>query len=193
MSCSPIELRDYFFQELDAAARSRVEAHVRTCPGCREELERLRGTEAALLVLRDEEIPQRIAFVSDKVFEPSRLRRWWQAFWGSSARLGFAAAALLSGAILYSALTRPAPVASAPAPQVDLARLEASFQARLDKALAASEQRQARQTADLLSAAERRFEIERASLQVATEKNLEYLQKKLNVAYLASAQQGNPQ
>src|SRR5258708_37318755 len=71
-------------------------------------------TQAALFSLRDEEIPQRIAFVSDKVFEPSPWRRWWSAFWGSTARLSFASAAMLSAAILVSALNRPAP---APAPR----------------------------------------------------------------------------
>ena len=73
MSCSPFDLRDYFLKELTDPQQRQVEAHVKTCPPCREELERLRLTEAALSALRDEEIPQRIAFVSDKIFEPSPL------------------------------------------------------------------------------------------------------------------------
>ena len=109
MSCSPFDLRDYFLKELTDPQQRQVEAHVKDCPACREELERLRLTEAALFSLREEEIPQRIAFVSDPVFEPSGWRRWWAAFWGSSARLGFASAAMLSVAILVSALTRPVP------------------------------------------------------------------------------------
>ena len=68
-------------------------------------MDRLRVTQTALFSLRDEEIPQRIAFVSDKVFEPSPWRRWLSAFWGSSARLGFASAAMLSTALVVSALT----------------------------------------------------------------------------------------
>ena len=109
MSCSPFDLKDYFLRELNPTDARRVEAHLKSCPGCREEMDRLRLTEAALSSLREEEIPRRIAFVSDQVFEPSPLRRWWGAFWGSSARLGFAAAAMLSGAILFSAFTRPVP------------------------------------------------------------------------------------
>ena len=110
MSCSPFDLRDYFLQELaDPEERRQVEAHVRVCQPCREELERLRLTEAALFALRDEEIPQRIAFVSDKVFEPSPVRRWLAVFWGSAARLGFASAAMLSVALIVFAATRPAP------------------------------------------------------------------------------------
>ena len=98
MSCSPFDLRDYHFRELTEDERRQTEVHVRTCAACREELERLRGTEAALLMVPDEEIPQRIGFVSDPVFAPSPLRRAWSAFWGSAARLGFASAAMLSAA-----------------------------------------------------------------------------------------------
>ena len=110
MSCSPFDLRDYFLQELTNPQVLQVEAHVKTCTACREEVERLRTTEAALFCLRDEEIPQRIGFISDKIFEPSPARRWLAAFWGSTARLGFASAAVLSVAITFSAWQRtPAP------------------------------------------------------------------------------------
>ena len=97
MSCSPFDLRDYLLQELAGPQQRRqVEAHVKTCAPCREELDRLRITEAALRCMVEEEIPQRIAFVSDKIFEPSPWRRWLAAFWNSGARLGFASAAMLS-------------------------------------------------------------------------------------------------
>ena len=89
MSCSPFDLRDYFFKDLAENERRQTEAHVKTCAHCREELERLHGTESALLALPDEEIPQRIGFVSDPVFQPSGFRRGWDALWGSAARLGF--------------------------------------------------------------------------------------------------------
>ena len=88
MSCSPFDLKDYFLKELPDASRRPVEDHLRTCPACREELDRLRLTEAALFALRDEEVPQRIGFVSDEVFEPARWRRWWGAFWGSAGAIG---------------------------------------------------------------------------------------------------------
>ena len=106
MSCSPFDLKDYFLKEMPEPQRRRTEEHIRQCQACREELDRLRLTEAALFALREEEIPQRIAFVSDKVFEPAAWRRWWAAFWGSAARLGFASAAMLSIAILVFALMR---------------------------------------------------------------------------------------
>ena len=44
------------------------------CGDCALELDQLRLTTAALRTLPDREIPQRIAFVSDQVFEPSRVR-----------------------------------------------------------------------------------------------------------------------
>ena len=105
MSCSPFDLRDYYLQELADPQQRQVESHLKDCPACRQELDQLRLTQAALFSLRDEEIPQRIAFVSDPVFEPSAPRRWWAAFWGSPARLGFSGAAMLSAALLFSTLT----------------------------------------------------------------------------------------
>src|SRR3954471_4698985 len=109
MSCSPFDLRDYFLQELAVPQRRLVESHVKSCSACRAELDQLQITESALLTLREEEIPQRIAFVSDPVFEPSPLRRFFSDFWGSTARLGFASAAMLSVALIVFALHRPAP------------------------------------------------------------------------------------
>src|SRR5664280_2074744 len=114
MSCSPFDLKDYFLQELPSTQRVQVEAHVKSCLTCREELERLQLTGAALFSLRDEEIPQRIAFLSDQVFEPSPLRRWLSGFWCSTARLGFASALVLSASIFFAAI-RPGPIVDRPA------------------------------------------------------------------------------
>ena len=148
MSCSPFDLKDYFLQELPSAQRVEVEGHVKSCLTCREELERLQLTGAALFSLRDEEIPQRIAFVSDQIFEPSPLRRWVSGFWGSTARLGFASALLLSASIFFAA-TRPAPVpvrtafapvaAATPSPQ----EVQQQIQQAVSKAVAEVEARQA--------------------------------------------------
>jgi anti-sigma factor RsiW len=96
MSCSQFDLKSYFLGEPDAAGRGAVEEHLKNCLSCREELDRLRLTGAALASLPDEEMPHRIAFVSDKIFEP----RGWARFWGSAPRLGFASAAMLSVAII---------------------------------------------------------------------------------------------
>jgi anti-sigma factor RsiW len=162
MSCSPFDLKEYFLRELPSPQRLQVEAHVKTCSPCREELERLQLTEAALFSLRDEEIPQRIAFVSDRIFEPSPLRRWFSGFWGSTARLGFASAAMLSASVLYFAATRPAPApdrtaaptmaAVSPSPQ----QIQQQIQQAVSKAVAQLEARQAETTKQLVADFERR-------------------------------------
>src|SRR5271157_534265 len=156
MSCSPFDLRDYFLKELPDSERRQVEAHVGNCQPCREELDRLSLTEAALFALREEEIPQRIAFVSDQVFEPSPWRRWWAALWGSTARLAFASAAMLSIAIMVSALRPVGQIAVRPsAPQVAQAISDAEIQTRIDtavaKAVAQVDARQAEKTKQLVA------------------------------------------
>jgi len=160
MSCSPFDLRDYLLKELTDPQQRQVESHVRTCRACHEELDRLQVTEAALFSLRDEEIPQRIAFVSDKVFEPSPWRRAWSSFWGSSARLGFASAAMLSVALVVFSMNRPAPlapVAVTPAPQqlaaapVNDREIQARIDAAVVKAVAEMDARQAAKTTQLVS------------------------------------------
>lgn len=172
MSCSPFDLRDYFLRELtDSHQRQQVEAHLKGCAPCREELERLQLTEAALMTLREEDIPQRISFVSDKVFEPSPLRRWLDGFWNSSARLGFASAAMLSTALIVFAATRPAP---APAPLVhtvaavaaapDSAEIARQVQAAADRAAQAIEARYAQKTEQLVRAIELRDQKQRQTM-----------------------------
>jgi hypothetical protein len=156
MSCSPFDLRDYFLKELPESEQRQVEAHVRNCQPCLEELDRLRLTEAALFALREEEIPQRIGFVSDQVFEPSPWRRWWAALWGSTARLAFASAAMLSIAIMVAALRPVGQIAVRPgAPQVVKAISDTEIQSRIDiavaKAVAQVDARQTEKTKQLVA------------------------------------------
>jgi anti-sigma factor RsiW len=174
MSCSPYDLRDYLLDELTLPQQGEVRVHLKSCAPCYTELEVLRSTHAALLTVRDEEMPQRIGFVSDKVFEPSPLRRWFAGFWTSAARLGFASSALLAGAILIHAY-RPAPVHNPAQPQVVQASLTqaeidrrihdavgAQVSAAITQAVAETEQRAQKRTTDLLAAAERRLDLERS-------------------------------
>lgn len=191
MSCSPYDLKDFFFGELEAAERSRVEDHLDECAECRQEYERLGFTRTALHSLRDEELPRRIAFVSDKVFEP----RWWQTLWHSGPRLGFASAAMLAAAILVHGFTRPAP---AVLPVPDAAAIEARVGAEVAKriepavlaAVAESEARQANKAEELVSAVRKRLELQIDADRIATAETMTYLQKKYNVLQLASADLG---
>jgi anti-sigma factor RsiW len=191
MSCSPYDLRDYLFEELTPAQLGDVRMHLKSCASCSTELETLRSTQTALLSLRDEEIPQRIGFVSDKVFEPSPLRRWFAGFWTSAARVGFVSAAMLSAAILVHAV-RPAQivhndaqsavtqaeidrrindaVAAQVAVQVN-AQVQAKVSAAVNQAVAETEERAQKRTNALLASAEKRLDMERWALTVQTEQS----------------------
>lgn len=184
MSCSPFDLRDYLLGELAESEHRQVELHARNCGVCHDELERLRITHSTLLALRDEEVPQRIGFVSDKVFEPSAARRAWQAFWGSSAKLGFASAAMLSAALVVLTFFRPTGVPVA-ASTLETAKIEQQVSQRVaaavEKAVTESEVRQAQKTAELLAAAERRFDEQRQTDLQRVAQAFEVLQKRANV------------
>ncbi|HTP87898.1 MAG TPA: zf-HC2 domain-containing protein [Candidatus Acidoferrales bacterium] len=193
MSCSPFDLKDYFLKELAPPQSLQVEEHIHSCPACREELDRLRLTEAALFSLRDEEIPQRIAFVSDKIFEPSPVRRWFSAFWGSAGRLGFASAAMLSAAIVFSSVNKPAPapqkdrvviqptVATGPTQEEIQARIDAAVARAVDKAVNQSARAQ-----QLIAGLQRANEEARAQL-VRTNNDLELYQKRYRMQRSATA------
>lgn len=107
MSCSSFDSnpelkpdwKAYVLRELGQDAHRRAEAHLATCSICHEEAATLRLTLDTLSTLREEEIPRRIAFVSDKVFEP----RWWQRVFSPT----FAAGCLVAIAILVHGLLRP--------------------------------------------------------------------------------------
>jgi hypothetical protein len=177
MSCKLEDRRpdwkSYALGELDARVRQEAESHVAACADCQDELAGLRVTLDAMATLREEELPRRIAFVSDKVFEP----RWYEKLF---LRPSFAAAGLIAAAILVHALVRPVSTpASAPQSmaQVDTraieARVTAEVTARLQnemaaavntavntavtKAVADTEKRDDQRTAQLLSASDRRY------------------------------------
>ncbi len=189
MRCAPFDLKDYFFGELSKADRRTMETHLAACAACREELDALGVTRSALLSVRDEEPPRRIAFVSDKVFEPS----WWQRL--SGARLGFASAAMLSAAIVFHAVyPKPqAPVPVAAVQQVDQARVEAEVtrrvQATLEKVLAESEARQSAKLQQVV-ADQHRMEFNHKADLVTLGENFDVLRKRIGVYMRASNDAG---
>ena len=174
MSCKLEDRRpdwkSYALGELDARARQEAESHVAACADCQDELAGLRVTLDAMATLREEELPRRIAFVSDKVFEP----RWYQKLF---LRPSFAAAAVIAAAILVHAFVRPVGAPNTTTAQVDTraieARVTAEVTARLQnemasavntavntavtKAVAETEKRDDQRTAQLLSASDRRY------------------------------------
>jgi len=173
VSCTSYDWKAYALGEMDGNGRREAEAHAATCSECRDELAGMRLTLDALSTLREEEIPRRIAFVSDKVFEP----RWWQSF----LRPSFAAGCVVAAAILVHAFVRPAP------PAADMAQIESRIETevakRIDtavaKAVADTEDRQAQKTQQLLAASEQRFAEQRKADFVTAAQNYEMLSKQV--------------
>jgi anti-sigma factor RsiW len=178
MSCSVVDLKAYVVGELARHDRGTVEDHVRGCQNCREELDRLNLTRSALASLEDEEMPRRIAFVSDQVFEP----RWWQTMWRSGPIMGFASAALLAAAILVHGWARPVVGSSVDMAQVER-QVEAQVSARMNSAVAkAVNDAQSRQSAEfskVLSATEDRLELQRQSDLASVQQAAEYYRKQM--------------
>jgi anti-sigma factor RsiW len=159
-----------------------------------EEFERIQATIAALKSLPQEEMPRRIAFVSDPVFQPS----WWQRFWASTPQLGFASAALLAAAITThgfvskSSMPPPQPIAQqATAPALTQADVDQAVDQAIAKAVSIVEKRQQAATEEririALSEAEKRHATDRQLLAVRFEENLNYMRKQMNQMYVANA------
>jgi anti-sigma factor RsiW len=185
MTCS-FDLREYVLGESSRAEAGRIEAHASECGACRDEIARLQITLGALSAIRDEEPPRRIAFVSDRVFEP----RWYQRLWNSGPRLGFLAAAMLACAILVHAFHQaPVPPPAAVA-TVDTRAVEQAVSQRLTeavtKAVADSEARQQKHTAELLQASEQRHELDRRATLAAFSEQTRLLQKQVANMYVTA-------
>jgi anti-sigma factor RsiW len=181
-SCDRVEeLRDYAFDELPATERVRMEQHIRECSECAQELDQMRMTSAALRVIPDREIPQRIAFVSDKVFEPS----WFARFWNSGARLGFASACVLAAALMVSAWHIAGKSHSPPVPTV--VQTASVSQEQIDSAVAKAVARVRQEDAQMIQAALRASEEKRdrafRNQVIAMQETLDVQRKRLNLTY----------
>ncbi|MCU1326740.1 MAG: putative transrane anti-sigma factor [Bryobacterales bacterium] len=187
-SCARSEaLRDYAFDELAGADRVAMEGHVESCLECAAELHSIQLTTAALRSVPDREIPQRIAFVSDKLFDPSPWGRFFRGFFASRTQAGFAAACLLAGAIVFSAVKRPVEVrtvvASSTAAPVDVSQ---QIDAAVKKAVVQVHQEDARQASVALAAAETKHQREHQALLVTMQETVEVMQKRMG-AYTSLA------
>lgn len=142
-----------------------------------EERERLDATLAVLRSVPDEEVPRRISFVSDKVFEP----KWWQRFpvWGMASVAMLSAAVLAHGyvsrPVIYQTVN-PAPMAAV-APVADTKALEAQFNKRLDAEIK-----------KVSTEYDHRLEFERRAIMLAVEDNFNLMRKQMNIMVRASAE-----
>jgi anti-sigma factor RsiW len=187
-------LHDYAFDELPAGERKAFEQHLAACDECKVELEQLRLTTAALRAIPEREIPQRIAFVSDRVFEPSP----WRRFWNSAPRLGFASAAMLSVAMLVSAWhvtgdKSPAQNHAVQTASVSRQQVDEAIAKAVAETKAEVKAEDARLTEAAIQESERRKDAEYKSQLIAIQENFTVLQKRLSLSYerLASADLSN--
>lgn len=107
--------------------------------------------------------------------------------------MGFASAALLAAAIFVHALTRPPAIVSTAA-SLDAAQIEQRIHdevarrvdAAVVRAVAASEERQGQQTAQMLEAAEKRLDQQRKEDLVAIQQVTRYYDQQMNRLMVAS-------
>jgi anti-sigma factor RsiW len=191
------DLRDYAVGELEADRQPALEQHLAACGDCTLELDRLRLTTAALRTLPDREVPQRIAFVSDKVFEPSPVSRWFAGFWNSTARLGFASACVLAVALVVFAYHRPVDQGNSGITTV-VQTANADFSKQVNDAVAKAvaqvrteDARMVQQTAEQMTkaaieSANLKYEKEYQARMIAVEESFTVLQKRLSSSLMAS-------
>jgi anti-sigma factor RsiW len=141
MSCSSYDWKAYALGELNPAERQNAEVHAASCTSCHEELATMRVTLDALSALRDEEVPRRIAFVSDKVFEP----RWWQRGLQYLSSPAFAGACVVATAIVVHAFAGTGSSDKA---------IQARVDAAVNQAVAQVEVRERQQTEEMVQAYE---------------------------------------
>jgi len=191
---SDIDLKAYLFGELAEDERRRVAAQLEKDPALMAEYARLEQTQAMLGFVQDEELPRRIAFVSDKVFEPS----WWQRFLASGPQLGFASAALLALAMVgHGWLSRPV------APAMQAAKFDeavvrqvvaAEVSQRMNDVLRQvsdvpnSDVKTAQLIAVAMKQAEKRAELDRAADRLTIEENFNLLRRLISRDQVASYQ-----
>jgi hypothetical protein len=184
-------LRDYAFDELPPEERRAVEQHLAVCGDCVQELDQLRLTTAALRVLPDREIPQRIAFVSDRVFAPSAFAR----FWNSASRLGFASACVLAVAIVvsawhFSAGNRP-PAGNQPTEVRSIVQTASVSQRQIDEAVAKAVAQVRTEDARMIEAAIRTSEQKRdreyRNQIIGMQESYDLLRRRFNMSYTSMA------
>jgi hypothetical protein len=195
MSCEQIDLKAYSLGEATKAERKAVEGHAASCAECSAELESLGTLQVAMRSWADEEPARRIAFVSDKVFEP----RWWQKLNWAQMLASAAMAALVAFAVVGKSREVPAGgslVAQAivdRAPE-DTVALAERVQNAVRIALAESEARHKQETVALVQATERRMRRENAQAMTQTmamvDANFEMMRKREARYIRASADLG---
>lgn len=179
-SCEKSDLvRDYAFDELAPPERKSLEQHLTGCSDCAAELDRLRLTTAVLRVIPDQEVPRRIAFVSDA--PPAR--RWFVP------NLGFASACVLAAAISFSAYRFTAFSNAAPAApvapvtqtaQLSQSQIEQAVTKAVSDAVAKTHADDVQMTDAALKAVESKYAQQQNQVMVAAQEYLDLQKKQLH-------------
>ena len=159
-------IRDYAMDETAGEERRAIAQHITECAECATELDRLQLTTAALRVLPDLEMPRRIAFVSEQPVS------WLNGFWNSAARLGFAAACVLTVGLL---LHHPAEIRTV----VQTADVSKQVNEAVAKAVAQVRDENAQITKAQVEMVERKYQQQQQDLMVRVSENLDLIQKRL--------------
>lgn len=181
MTCHEFDWKGYVLDEVSSAERPGMEEHLSRCAACGQDLEALRLTLLAMKRLPVVDVPRRIAFVSDPVFEPS----WWQRFLSSGPKLGFASAAMLSLAIVGHGLVSRPLVVQVPAAAVQVARE--------DPSQVSAEQIRTQVLAEIsakLAAQERQAEMRRQADLADVKSAFDVMNKRWNTIRLSTARYG---
>jgi anti-sigma factor RsiW len=178
-------VRDYAFDELAAAERRSVEQHLAQCSSCAAELDQIRLTTAALRVLPDREVPRRISFVSDRVFEPRS--GFLSGFWNSAARLGFASACVLAVGLSFAAYHRQPEVRTiVQTADISKAALDEAVNRAVALAVDKAHAEDMQLTQAALSAVDAKYATKQRDLMVAVSENLNDIQKRMRQSNLRS-------
>lgn len=169
---------DYAFDELAPADRRGIELHLRECAACAGELDQLRLTTAALRVLPDQEVPRRIAFVSDA---PAGGSGWLSGFWNSAARLGFASACVLAAGLSFAAAHRQ-PVVAAPTAAVSDVAIQQAVNKAVASAVDEAHAEDLRMTKAALDAVDKKYELKQRDLMVAMQETMRNVGKQLDLS-----------
>lgn len=172
-------LREYALGELSRSAGEEIESHLATCEACSDEWSTLQFTLAALRSDGDHEIPQRIAFVSDKVLAPSGFRRFFDAVWNSGPKLAFLSASILAGAIVFSSMHR-APIMLQPALVQTASVSRADLETAVRQAVVKVREEDAKNTKLLLAAVEKKYGEKQRALLLSVDENFQVMQKRLS-------------
>ena len=195
MHCDGLDVKAYVLGEIRPQQARQIEDHLKDCARCRQAVQEWRHVTKLLKQLPQVEVPRRLVFVRDPVFQLP----WWQRVWQNKPVLALAASLILAvGLALHGYLTRPQSVTVAEQ-QLNALRQQVRAEVRAQlEAERAQLLKQVEQRIDTLETTLRQGLVDRVltvhhSDVRMLEEGLEYLRRQVGYLYLASAEAGQEQ